>query len=389
MRILHIITRLILGGAQKNTVISCAAQVRAGHQVHLAFGPIYGPEGSLLDEARQAGVHLHEVRWMRRAVLPLHDAMCYRELGRLIREVRPDVVHTHSSKAGIVGRAAAWAQRVPAVIHTIHGLPFHDRQSRLVHHAYVHLERYAARRCHKLIGITHAMCRAFAEKNIGLPQQFEVVPSGVDLASFTAPTAPRDLTRKAFGIPVDAPVVGIVARLDHLKGHDDLLDILPELMRIAPSVRLLFVGDGFHRDRLEQRVARLGAEDAVIFTGMVPPGQVASLLGAMDVMALPSYQEGQGRTLVEALLCGVAVVGYDVGGIGEVCIDRQTGRLVPVGDRVALVQAIASLLNDPDQRQKLADRGREHVQSHFSAELMCRRLEEIYRACLNSAAPRS
>lgn len=180
MKILHVITRLILGGAQQNTVMCCRAQVSGGHQVWLAYGPIYGPEGSLLEEAQASGAKLVQINAMRRTVLPFHDLRCYAALRRLIREIQPDIVHTHSSKAGILGRAAAWRQRVPAVIHTIHGLPFHTRQTRLLYKGYVAAERWAARRCHRLIGLTQAMCDAFAEHGIGRAEQFYVVPSGVD-----------------------------------------------------------------------------------------------------------------------------------------------------------------------------------------------------------------
>lgn len=398
MRILHVITRLILGGAQQNTVLTCAAQVAAGHEVWLAYGPIYGPEGSLLDEARRSGAKLVELPWMRRALLPVHEVLCYRSLRRLIRETGPDVVHTHSSKAGILGRAAAWAERGrrsrassdgprPVVIHTVHGLPFHERQPALISLLYVVLERFAAKRCDRIIGITQAMTDAFAQKGIGKPGQFEVVPSGVDIAAFSPPSAEkREEVRRELGIAPDAPVVGIVARLDKLKGQDDLLDVMPWLVRELPGVRLLIVGDGWHRAALEARVNHEGLSERVIFTGLVPPARVGEMIAAMDVKALPSYQEGQARTLVQALLCGCAIVGYDAGGIGEVCIDGKTGRLVPVGDRDALAEAILLLLTHPEERKRLAEEGERHARTHFDARLMTARLEEIYTDALQKAS---
>ena len=382
MKILHVITRLIIGGAQQNTILSCSAQVGAGHRVWLAFGPVYGPEGSLAEQALESGAELVTIRSMRRSVLPLHDLHSYGAVGWLIRKVRPDVVHTHSSKAGIVGRAAGWHHHVPAVVHTIHGLPFHERQNPLVYGTYVNAERWAGRRCHRLIGITQAMCDAFRRHRIGRPDQFEVAPSGIDVSRFELPSPPREVTRRAYGIPPDAAVVGVVARLDHLKGHEDLLHILPELVRCRRDLRLLFVGDGYHRQALERRVAIGGFQDRVIFAGLVPPVQVPSLYGAMDIMALPSYQEGQGRTLVEALLCGCAIVGYDSGGIGEVCIDGRTGRLVPTGDKAALAVALIDLLENEDQRRRLARQGRDHALQRFNHHTMVRRLEEIYEKVL-------
>ncbi len=387
MKILHIITRLILGGAQQNTVLSCAAQVRAGHDVHLAFGPIYGPEGSLLNEARKSGATLHEVASLRRAVLPGHDLFCYAALRRLIRGIKPDVVHTHSSKAGILGRAAAWRERrpnLPAVIHTVHGLPFHDQQPGVINHAYIVAERFAARRCHKIIGVTQAMCEAFAAHDIGRPEQFGVIPSGMDVDAFAVPPDTRPTTRKELGIPLDAPVLGIVARLDRLKGQDDLLDILPDLLERHHDLRLLIVGGGWHRAALEKRVAATpGLEKRVIFTGLVEPARIPSLLSAMDVHALPSYQEGQPRTMVQALLAGVAVVGYDAGGIGEVCRDDETGLLVPAGDRATLSAAVDRLLCDVPLRNRLANQGRAFARGRFDSRNMVAAIERVYEQALS------
>jgi len=385
MKIVHIITRLILGGAQQNTISSCAAQQAKGHQVTLVYGPIYGPEGSMLPDAQRSGAQLIEQYWMRRAILPPHDLVCYWQLRQILRQIRPDVVHTHSSKAGIVGRAAAWAEQVPAVIHTIHGLPFHPQQSQLINRSYIAMERWAARRCHKILGVTQKTLDTFRDHGIGSPSQYEMVPSGVDVSAFSPEPEARERVRRELGIPLDAPVAGLLGRLDPLKGQDDLLDILPDLLKKLPEARLLLVGGGWHRPKLEARLTGQTWRDRVLFTGLVPPSQVPGYLAAMDVNTLPSYQEGQPRTLVQALLCGRPIVGYDAGGIGEICVDGLTGRLVPVGDRTALLNALAALLADPAERARLAETGRKYAQERFNLDLMIARLEEIYRQTLHAA----
>lgn len=379
MVILHIITRLIQGGAQQNTVLSCAAQVKAGHEVHLAYGPIYGPEGSLLEEAKASGAVLHEIPSMRRAVNPWHDVRCYFALRKLIREKKPDIVHTHSSKAGIVARAAAWAERIPVVVHTVHGLPFHDRQSVLVHRLYVMLEKWAAKRCHHLVAITPAMVDAFEAKGIAGNDRFAVVPSGVDLDRFAIPDDARSKAREQLGIASDTPTVALLARLDPFKGHDDMLDILPKLAERFPDIQLLFIGDGWRREHIEQRIAKPQAAGRVRLLGIVPHEQVREILPAAEVKVLPSYQEGQSRTLIEALLCGCGIVAYDVGGIPSICIDGETGKLVPVGDKQALADAIVWMIEHPDERRAMTDRGRTLVREKFSAEHMTRELEQLYQ----------
>jgi glycosyltransferase involved in cell wall biosynthesis len=390
VRVLHVITRLILGGAQQNTVLTCRALAEAGHEAHLAYGPIYGPEGSLLGEAEASGAVLHELPWMRRAVSPWHDAGAYRGLRRLIRELKPDVVHTHSSKAGIVGRAAAWAQGVPVVVHTVHGLPFHDRQPRWVHRAYVAAERWAAKRCHHLIAITPAMVEAFAAAGIAEPDRFEIVPSGVDLQRFEGADSPeaRAAARRRLGLPGDVPVLGVLARLDPLKGHADVLDVLPGLRERYPGLRVVFIGDGWHGPALRARVEREGLQDVVQFTGLVPHEDIAGLLPGVDVKLLPSYQEGQSRTLAEALLCGCGIVAYDAGGIGSLCEDRVTGRLVAVGDREALAEATGWMLDDARRRRSLTAAGAQRVRDGFSAAAMNARLLELYARWVGEAQQR-
>ena len=384
MRILHIITRLIVGGAQQNTITSCNAQHLAGNKVCLVYGPIYGPEGSLLPEAQKSGAQIMELAALRRPVLPLHDWFAYRSLRKIIRQFKPDVVHTHSSKAGIVGRAAAWAESVPAVIHTVHGLPFHNRQINLVYDSYVFLERWAARRCHKILGVTQAMCDTFLAHGIGKAGMFEMVPSGMDISHYAPQPQARKTIREKYHIAPDAPVVGLLGRLDPLKGQDDLLDIAPELVRQFPGLKLMFVGGGWHRKHLEQRIQKEGLESVVIFTGLVQPSEVSQYLAAMDVNTLPSYQEGQPRTLVQSLLSGCVIVGYDAGGIPEVCLDGKTGRLAAVGNRSELCDAIASLLKNPEERQRMIQYGQDYIRSRFDHRYMIQRLDEIYRQVLDS-----
>ncbi len=382
MKILHVITRLIQGGAQQNTVLSCGAQVRAGHEVHLAYGPIYGPEGSLLEEAKASGAVLHEVASMVRAVNPWRDVGCYFSLRRLIREVRPEVVHTHSSKAGVVGRAAGWAENVPVVVHTVHGLPFHDRQSRLIYGVYVALEKWAARRCHHFIAITGAMVEAFGEKGIAGADRFTVISSGVELGRFEVGEDARGVARERLGIGLGVPVVALLARLDALKGHDDVLDILPGLLKRYEGLVVLFIGDGWRRAHLEARIKDERLGENVRLMGLIPHEQVRKVLPAADVKVLPSYQEGQSRTLVEALLCGCGVVANDVGGIPSICIDGETGKLVAVGDQAALAEAIGWMIEHPAERSAMVERGRVLVKEKFSAESMTLELERLYEGLL-------
>lgn len=403
LRILHISTRLILGGSQENTLLSCEGQARLGHEVHLAYGPIYGPEGSLLERARGfrvpggggggAGIGLHELSHMRREVHPWHDHVCFHhELKGLLRALRPDVVHTHSSKAGVLGRVAAWGSRGvdgrrPAVVHTIHGPPFMPGGgigTRLSNGLYTLAERAAARRCHLIVSVADAMTAQFLARGIGRAGQYVTVRSGIEVGPYVEARAGEDRAsvRAGLGIGEGEFVVGTVARLAEHKGHDDLLDALGEEVRRRGDWRLLWVGDGWWRDRLMRRVREMGLEGRVVLTGLVGPERVAGLMRAMDVLAHPSAREGLPRTVVQALLCGVCPVAYGVDGTGEVCIEGETGRLVEPGDVAGLRAAVVGLAGDAGVRAGLAARGRALALREFGAERMIEGLEEVYRRAL-------
>ena len=321
--------------------------------------------------------------------MPLHDYSCTLALRKLIQRIRPDIVQTHSSKAGILGRAAAWKECVPAVIHTVHGLPFHDKQAAAINAVYLAAEHWAAHRCHRIICVSRAMQDAFLQHRIGRPAQFKIIHNGFDVAAYErliAVAPPRAAVRRELGVPPEAKLVGIVARLDRHKGQEDLLDVLDDLRGAFADLRLLFVGDGWHGQTLRRRVTRNGWQQQVIFAGMVPFKRMVSLLGAMDVMALPSYREGLPRTLVEALLCRCAIVGYDVDGIGEICVNGQTGRLVPLGDRAALGQAIQWQLEHGAERRAMVETGRRLVLRDFDIHAVVAQTEQVYKDVLTGHA---
>ncbi|MDX2146973.1 MAG: glycosyltransferase [Planctomycetota bacterium] len=427
MRILHVSTRLILGGSQENTVLSCEGQALRGHEVHLAFGPIYGPEGSLLERVEsfsrkhpQAPIRTHVVENLVREVSPLKDAKGLRELEALIDRIEPHIVHTHSSKAGILGRLAGWnvlrrragagKPRTPGVVHTIHGPPFMPIEGgplrrvkiRASNGAYTLAERLAAGRCHAIVSVADAMTRQFLERGIGQPEIYKTVYSGMETRAFLepAPGEDRDAVRASLGFDRGDFVVGTVARLAQHKGHDDLLEALGGELRQRKNWKLLWVGDGWWRERLIARARTLGlgvviasGDDAkrgtgdasIVLTGLVPPERVASLIRAMDVLAHPSAREGLPRTVPQALLTGVCPVAYDVDGTGEACRDMETGRLVRLGDRAALREAICWLFENPGARERLAAEGRRWCAERFDASHMVESLDEMYRVAIARA----
>ncbi len=411
--ILHISTRLILGGSQENTVLSCEGQAELGHEVHLAFGPIFGPEGSLLERAESfrtgdgRSIGCHELPNLVREIHPVKDHFCFhRDLKRLIDEVRPDIVHTHSSKAGILGRWAAWVAmkrlgKPIGVVHTIHGPPFMPveggvvsrTKTRVKNGVYTVAERFAAKRCHTIVSVADAMTDQFLARGIGKDEQYVTVRSGMETERFlnAAPGEDRDSMRAALGFGDEDFVIGTVARLAQHKGHDDILDGLEADLKNDPRLKLLWVGDGWWTDRLMERVRAMGLEKQVLHTGLVVQHRVGAMMRAMDLLVHPSYREGLPRTVPQALLCGVPVCASDTDGTPEVITDARvdadggTGCLFPVGDTGALGDAVRWMIEHGDERRASAERGRARCAAWFATAAMVGALEGVYEEALAKA----
>lgn len=383
MRIAHIITRMIIGGAQENTLYNCLDLIRLfGDDVVLITGRSLGPEGGLLEQGRGGELPVIEIESLRRAIHPLHDARALREIRRHLRDFRPDVVHTHSAKGGILGRHAAWQLGVPAIVHTVHGAPFHPYQPLPVRWLYRSCERYAASRCHRLISVADAMTDLMVAGGVAPRRKFTTVYSGMEVEPLLSADEHRAKMRARFGFADTDVVVGKIARLFHLKGHGDLITAAVDVVKQNDNVRFLLVGDGILRRPLERRIAALGLARHFVFAGLVDPKEIPRHLGAADALVHTSYREGLARALPQGLIAGRPVVSYDVDGAREVVIDGETGFLVPPRDTRSLAAAITRLAGDPGLRSRLGSTGRSRFRHVFRHETMTRRIREIYDSIL-------
>ena len=379
MRVLHVITRLVVGGAQENTIASVLGlRERHGVDASLLSGPTVGPEGSLEPDIAP---FLTMVPALTRPVRPFQDLLAYRQLLKLFRERRPDIVHTHSGKAGLLGRLAAATAGVPVVIHGLHGPSFGAFQGALANALFRQAERVAGRRTTHFVSVADAMTSQYLAAGIGRPEQYTTVRSGFALEPFLG--ARNDpAVRAALGLGPTDFVIGKIARLFQLKGHDDLFAIAPALVAAHPEIRFLFVGDGEWRGRFEQQARQLGLEKHFIFTGLVPPSAVPKYLGVMDALVHLSRREGLPRALPQALAAGKPVIAYDCDGAREVCLEGQTGFLISPGDLPRLSARIQELAARPDLREKFGTRGRELVRAQFPVEKMVDDLHRLYLGLL-------
>ena len=416
MKIVHIITRLILGGAQENTLITCKVLAQRGHDVTLVTGPALGPEGELFNLAQGQGYKVVVIDRLRRAINPFNDAVSYFQIKKLLRQLQPDIVHTHSAKAGILGRFAARSLchcevceagrgnlsrcvlrllrrsaprndkagcHKPAVVHGIHGLAFHPYQSAVLNKFYIAVEKSAAKRTDFFISVADAMTAQSTAVGIGRPEQYVMAYSAIDENDFLEPISQecRKEFRRKYGIAEDAVVLVTVARLFMLKGHEYIIESAKELSKRFANCVWLFVGDGNLSEHYKQQALELGLDDRIKFTGLLPPSRIPLAIQSSDMLVHCSLREGLARTLPQAMLCSRPAISFDVDGAREV-VNENTGRLIEPKNVEQLIEACAELIEGADLRKKLGEQGRESVKKKFAPDTMVDTIEAVYEKLL-------
>jgi len=383
MRIAHVITRMILGGAQENTLLNCRDLIREyGDDVLLITGPATGPEGSLMEVVRTEAIPYQQLDSLRRPIRPWRDLKAYADIRRTLAAFAPQVVHTHSAKGGMLGRFAAAALEVPAIVHTVHGAPFYDHQRAAARWLYRLCERRAAAKCHELISVADAMTQLMVAGGVAPQSKFTTVYSGMEVSPFCDAERHRAITRSELGYADDEIVVGKIARLFQLKGHQYLLSAAREIVDACPQVRFLLVGDGNLREHYERQISRLGLTRFFKFTGLVPAARIPALVSAMDVLVHASLREGLARALPQALLARRPVISFDIHGAREVVINGETGFLVQPCQVDDLAKSAIELANNPSLRAAMGQRGQRLCKGRFDHLNMTGQVRAIYERIL-------
>jgi len=377
IRVLHVITRMIVGGAQENTMLSCALIDPARFPSETISGPETGPEGSLHDECRRRGVRLVLEPSLVRRVHPWNDLVALVRLTRFIRRGRYDVVHTHASKAGILGRVAARLAGTRRVIHTVHGWPFSREEGAIVHGTWIWLERACARLCDALVVVADRDRERGLALGVGRAEQYRLIRSGIEVEAYRDVAVDRATMRARLGLPGEAFVVGTVGRLGRQKAPLDLLAAFERLARERGDAHLVLVGDGPQREEVVAAIARAGLEGRVHLLGL--RRDVPELLRAFDVFALASHWEGLPRVFPQAMAAGLPIVATRVDGAPEAIAPGENGWLVDVGDMEAMGGRLIELAADPALARRMGDAGRARVEA-FSARRMVDQLAELYAA---------
>ena len=385
IRILHVITRLIVGGAQENTLLTAIGQHRTpGFRVTLLAGIDDGPEGNLHDEARAAGVDLQLMRELVRPIAPLTDAIALAKLTAFCRRGRYHIVHTHSSKAGILGRVAARAAGVPIVVHTLHSLVFGEHATPTRNALYIALKRLVAPLTDRYISVCDATRRGALARGIGRPEKHCTVYSGFIIEPFLRVRGELSVAdaKRRVGLAPEHLVVGKVARISQQKGHDYFVDAARLIAGAEPRARFLLVGGGNQRQVIEDRIDALGLRERFVLTGLVPPEAVPALMQAMDVVVHTSVREGLARVIPQAAAVGKPVVGFALDGTPEAIQDGVSGFCARPYDAADVGTRVLEILSDDHRRHCMGEAGRAFAAANFPVEVMTDRITAVYRDLL-------
>jgi glycosyltransferase involved in cell wall biosynthesis len=380
-RAVQLISRLSVGGSVLQAINTTAFLQRLGWDCVLLHGEPGPGEGSMQSIADELGVERVVLRQMTRELGP-HDVLSLRECHRELRRLRPDVVHTHGAKAGTVGRAAAGLARTPAVVHTFHGHVLRGYFGRPKEAVFRGIERALARACDRIVAVSDEVRSDLVDLHVARPEKIEVIPVGFDMHRLIVPADRHDELHRVFrtsvGLPDEPLVVSFVGRIVPIKRADRFLAAAWELR--DTSATFMVVGDGEELAALRESEVARALGDRVVFTGY--RADIAAVYHASDVVVLTSDNEGTPVSLIEALACGVPVVGTDVGGVRSVVDDGVTGFVVPAPDGALLASRIRELIDDAALRHDFGRAGRARVAGHFSAERLAADHDRLYRTIL-------
>ncbi len=381
-RVIHIITKLELGGAQQNTLYTVGNLDRSRYGVALWSG-----DGGILNGDAEAleNVDFRIISEMVREISPANDLRCLFRLRRMLAEEVeksevPVIVHTHSSKAGILGRLAARTAGVPIIIHTFHGFGFNDFQRRPIKWAYILAEWITGKATDHFIAVSRANLERAAGLGFGKREDMSLIRSGIDLAAFTRPED-QDIKAKkeSLGLPADAPVALMVACFKPQKSPVDFVKVASLVKRELPEARFIVAGDGVLRPDMESAIKEEGLEDELKLLGW--RRDVAELMWASDVLVLTSLWEGLPRVFPQAMAAGLPIVATSVDGGPEAVVDGRNGYLFSTGDLEVMASRVIELLKDKDKSSALGEGGKKAV-GEFDIDLMVRKQESLYESLL-------
>jgi glycosyltransferase involved in cell wall biosynthesis len=385
IRVLRVIARLNVGGPALHVTYLAKGLAERGYETTLVAGDVARGEESMAFVAERAGVEVEPLPGLSRELSPLRDAVAAWRLARIVRRLRPDVVHTHTAKAGAVGRVGTLLSgRRPVVVHTFHGHVLRGYFGGAGTMLFRAIETALARVTDRLVAVSPEVRDELVRLRVAPESKFSVVRLGIELEPRVRFDGDPTEVRRRHGIPADKFVVGWFGRMTAVKRTEDLLTMLTGLRERGVDALLLLVGDGDDRARLEQRAHDLGIAKSCLFLGYQE--DVAPWYAICDAVILTSANEGTPVTVIEALAAARPVVATKVGGVPDVIDDGETGFLVRLGDTHAMAERLEILARDPDRRRAMGSEGRRRVLERYAVSRLVDDVDELYRELLGTAS---
>jgi glycosyltransferase involved in cell wall biosynthesis len=381
--VLHLITHLAVGGATENTLTTCRYSNSERFESAVLSGQTAHDEENLSSFAEKHQIPVHILPSLRRSIHPLWELRAYRDLVAWFRANSWDVLHTHGSKAGILGRLAAAKAGVPVIIHTVHGWGHHAHMNPLTRRLYILLERQAAKVSGKIIVVARANCKKGLADGIGKPEQYTVIRSGIDIARYRDVEVDAQSLRKEIGIPPHAPVIGTVSRLAAQKAPDDFLKVASMVTAKCPEARFIFVGGGPMQAEFQAGIVEAGLQEAVINLGY--RHDIPQILRVFDIFLLTSLWEGLPRVFPQAMCAGLPIVATQVDGAPEAVLEGRTGFMAKPRDCALMSERVLQLLGDEKMRLEMGRNALEYVYPTFCDREMVQQIQKVYLDCYQKA----
>ncbi|UCE22866.1 MAG: glycosyltransferase family 4 protein [Candidatus Aminicenantes bacterium] len=380
IKVLHIITRLDKGGSAENTFLTVKGLDKKKYDVTLMSGPVQDPSQERRIQIEECGIPYIHMPVLVRNINVIADAIAFFKIRRFLAKKKFDVVHTHTSKAGLLGRFAARLAGVPVVVHTPHGHVFFGYFGLMKTKIFILLEKLANRMTDRIVALTHREKADYISYRTCPEEKLTVIPSGIELNKFREYT-PSNKTKlkKEIGLPENSFVVGTAGRLVPVKGPEFLINASQTIIPKHPNTCFLFAGDGPLKEDLQKKANEAGGEKNIFFLGW--RDDIEHILSIFDVFCLPSLNEGMGRVLVEAMAHGIPIVASDVGGIPDLVTHGKNGFLVPPKNPEELAKHIQILIEDEAKRKKMGEAGKKMAQK-FSHESMVKNIAALYEELL-------
>ncbi len=385
IKVLHIITLFSIGGATENTIFTCEGLIKKSYKVDIITGPNISSEGSMFETTEKMGIPVFIFKNLKRQISVFHDFVVLIQLKNFISKNKYHIVHTHSTKAGILGRIAAWLARAPIIIHHNHANPYHRFQNYFVRNFYKLAEKFAGYFCDIIASVTHTIVDEMVTDSLAPRAKFRVIRSGFDIDKFRRFDNSNDvLVKEKYGITKEDVLIGKIARLSIIKGHIYLLKAFDRVSKEVPNAKLLFIGSGENKEQLQQIINEKKLNDKIIFTGLIPPDEIPSIISILDIVVHTALLEGLPRVFTQSMLMGKPVISFNLDGAHEVIKDGKNGYLIEPLNINMLSDRIIDLASNINKAREFGNYAKNNIKDDFTIEAMVENNHKLYQELLTN-----